>query len=354
MGGRVGERDGQGPLTKQKTPVRDTRGPVDTLGRETVYWPLGCGNVSIKVAKVKQNRGLGIRATFPHNPGKRHHRRERLQMKTATTVILIIACIFAADTLAAERGPTVAVDLELVLAVDVSGSIDEEEGRLQRQGYIDAIADPEILRAIKSGILGRIAVSYVEWAGQGWQQTVLDWTIIDNAASARDFAARLAAAPIGFGPWTSISEAIDYATASIEGNAIEGTRRIIDISGDGPNNIGGPVPPARKTAISRGLSINGLVIINDRLNFGRTPMQNLDLYYRHCVIGGRGAFLVIARGFKDFARAIRRKLILEIANAPTGQNPIRTAGQAAQNTVQRRIPPCDEGERRFRGIIDDE
>lgn len=273
-------------------------------------------------------------------------------MKTAMSAIAMISVLIAAGPVAAQRKPAVAVDLELVLAVDVSGSIDEQEGRLQRQGYIDAIADPEIVAAIKSGILGRIAVSYIEWAGQGWQQTVLDWTIIDTAASAGDFAARLAAGRVGSGPWTSISEAIDYATAMIEGNAIEGTRRIIDISGDGPNNTGGLVGPARKAAIARGISINGLVIVNDRLNFGRIPMPNLDLYYRHCVIGGRGAFIVIANGFKDFARAIRRKLILEIANAPARLDPIRTAGKAAEKSGPRWIPPFDEGEKRFRDIID--
>jgi len=270
-------------------------------------------------------------------------------MKAAMSAIVLISALVAADPVAAQRGLAVAVDLELVLAVDVSGSIDEQEGRLQRQGYVDAIADPEVVAAIKSGILGRIAVSYIEWAGQGWQQTVLDWTIIDNAASARNFAARLAAGRVGFGPWTSISEAIEYSTAMIEGNAIEGTRRIIDISGDGPNNTGGLVGPARKAAIARGLSINGLVIVNNRLNYGRIPMPNLDLYYRHCVIGGRGAFLVIANGFKDFARAIRRKLILEIAAAPPG---IPVAVQASTHSRMPASPPrkgyhlgCDIGER---------
>jgi hypothetical protein len=262
-------------------------------------------------------------------------------------------------------GPAIAqsrlapVDLELILAVDVSGSVDEEEAQLQRQGYVSAIADPEVVRAITSGMLGRIAVTYVEWAGDGWQVPVLPWTMIDSPQTAQALAAKLAALPLGSGPWTSISDAIRNAAPMFDVNEFEGTRRIIDISGDGPNNSGGLVELERDLAVARGITINGLPIINDRFNISRPPMPNLDLYYRNCVIGGPGAFLVVAHGFKAFARAIRRKLILEIAGkAPDGNQPGSAApgfAQAGQTPPKGRwAPPCDAGERRFRGIIDDE
>lgn len=252
----------------------------------------------------------------------------------------------------------VPVDLELILAVDVSGSVDEEEARLQRQGYVAAIADPEIVRAVTSGILGRIAVTYFEWAGDGWQVPVLPWTLIDGPQAAQAVAARLAAAPIGAGPWTSISDAIRVAAPMFDVNEFEGTRRIIDISGDGPNNTGGLVVPERDLAVANRITINGLPIINDRFNISRAPMPNLDLYYRNCVIGGPGAFIVVAHGFKSFADAIRRKLILEIAGGP-GDTPDRSAAAGLAQSGKalptgRWVPPCDEGERRFRGIINDE
>lgn len=274
-----------------------------------------------------------------------------------------------AQTSAQTGGRPVPVDLALVLAVDVSGSVDEAEAALQRKGYVDAIADPRVVKAITSGILGRIAVSYFEWAGDGWQVPVTDWTMIDGVSSARAFAKKLSDAPLGSGPWTSISDAIDFSVGLHEANPFEATRKVVDISGDGPNNTGGFVVPARDAAVAKRITINGLAIMNNRPNFGRKPMPNLDLYYRHCVIGGRGAFVIVANGFKDFARAIRRKLILEIAGTPPDRNPrqigdrIRASGQAQARAVppspwrmgkERWVPPCNEGERRFRGAIDDE
>lgn len=240
------------------------------------------------------------------------------------------------------------VDLELVLAVDVSGSIDEEEARLQRDGYVAAIADPKVVAAITGGMLGRIAVTYFEWAGEGWQSPVLDWRVIRDQASASAFAAELAKVQINAGPWTSISSAIDFAVPRFAENDYDGTRRVIDISGDGANNSGRLAPVARDDAVRRGVIINGLPIVNDRMNISRRPIPNLDLYYRNCVIGGPGAFIVVAHDFRDFARAIRRKLILEIAGVAVPPRPklIRAAARIA--------PPCDIGERRFRGIMTDD
>ena len=197
----------------------------------------------------------------------------------------------------------VPVDLALVLAVDVSGSVDEEEAALQRKGYVDAIVDPQIVKAVTSGILGRIAVAYFEWAGENWQVPVVDWSVIDGPAAAAGFAAKLSAAPIGTGPWTSISQAVDFSVALHALNPFEATRKVIDISGDGPNNSGGAVVASRGRAVAKQITINGLAIMNGRSNFGRVPMPNLDLYYRHCVIGGRGAFVIVANGFGDFAQA---------------------------------------------------
>lgn len=277
--------------------------------------------------------------------------------------LIFFGALAAVFPVAAQTTPParpVPVDLALVLAVDVSGSVDEEEAVLQRRGYVDALSDPRIVKAITSGILGRIAVTYFEWAGDGWQMPVIGWTVIDGAASAGAFAARLADAPIGRGPWTSIADAIDFAAALHEQNPYEATRRVIDISGDGPNNTGGTLPQARDQAVAGRMTINGLAIINGRSNFGRVPMPNLDLYYRHCVIGGPGAFVIVANGFADFARAIRRKLILEIAgNRPQGGGVIAATGRAQVDqpdgrTEQGRwVPPCNEGERRFRGAIED-
>jgi hypothetical protein len=274
------------------------------------------------------------------------------------------ALAFAALALAPARAQpqprALPVDLELVLAVDVSGSVDADEARLQRQGYVDAFADSRVVQAVTAGTFGRIAVTYFEWAGDGWQKTVIGWTLIDGAAAARAFSARLADAPIGTGPWTSISGAIDFAVP-LFGGGFEGTRRVIDLSGDGPNNTGRLAPLARDEAVKQRITINGLPIMNDRFDLSRPPMPNLDLYYRNCVIGGPGAFIVVARGFAAFAEAIRRKLVLEIAGtAPPDRKPGPTAGRYAQagrpaTAPDRRwVPPCDEGERRFRGVIMDE
>ncbi len=234
----------------------------------------------------------------------------------------------------------VAVDLELVLAVDVSGSIDEMEAHLQREGYLRALVDPAILSAIRAGRHKKIAITYIEWAGQNWQRTVVDWTLVHDEASARALAAEIAKAPPVSGPFTSISGAIDYAVPLFGAKGFKGARRVIDISGDGPNNSGRRVTLARDAAVAHGITINGLPIINERPSpFGRMPMPHLDLYYRNCVIGGPGAFIVVANDFPSFARAIRRKLILEIVGIP----PAERAHPAAAPLPG--FPRCNEGER---------
>jgi hypothetical protein len=237
------------------------------------------------------------------------------------------------------------VDLELVLAVDISGSIDPDEARLQREGYRAALIDPEVIRTIRQGTLGRIAVTYVEWAGADTVQTVADWALIEDAASAGRFADTIARAPLQTDLWTSISNVIEYAVPRFENNGFEGTRRVIDISGDGPNNQGGLVSERRDMAAAAGITINGLPIVNDRPSpFGWPSLPDLDLYYANCVIGGPGAFYVVANSFRDFARAIRKKLILEIAWQGVESQIIHIAA--------REPPPCDIGERRVQWLLD--
>jgi hypothetical protein len=248
----------------------------------------------------------------------------------------------------------VPVDLELIIAVDVSGSIDADEAKLQRDGYVGAFSDKEVIGAITGGMLGKIAVTYVEWAGIHYSRTIVDWTVVDSEGSAVAFAERVAAAPIQTELWTSISMAIETALPMFDGNGIEGTRRVIDISGDGPNNQGGLVTGFRDKAVAAGVTINGLPIVNDKPSpWGWPPLPGLDLYYKHCVIGGSGAFMVVANTFTDFARAVRKKLLLEIAD----RQPYRAAPErlfrAAANEPPREPPPCDIGERRVHWLLEE-
>jgi hypothetical protein len=215
------------------------------------------------------------------------------------------------------RAADLPVDLELVLAVDVSGSVDPEEAMLQRQGYIDAIAHPQIVEAITGGPMGRIAVAYVEWAGEVHQQVVVGWRLIDGARSAEAFSDLLAETPVSIGRYTSISGAIDFSVPLFEANGYEGIRRVVDVSGDGVNNRGRPVSDARDAAVASGVTINGLPIINDRPNpFGTFTPRDLDRYYEAEVIGGPGAFVLKAESFQSFGEAILAKLLREIAAAP--------------------------------------
>jgi hypothetical protein len=276
----------------------------------------------------------------------------------------ILAVLVAAVLLSWPGGRDAAaaesVDLELVIATDVSYSIDEEEATLQRHGVIEAFRDEEVVRAITSGILGRIAVAYIDFASRATSRIVVDWQIIRDRATANGFADRLAAASLTRGMHTSISDGIEQARRMIETNAIEGTRRVIDVSGDGPNNFGRLVDDVRDDTIARRITINGLPIMNERGAFSsRYYLPDLDLYFRGCVIGGPGAFIVVANNFNDFARAIRRKLILEIAdNAPRDDEfPRPLLVPAATGAPPRPSPDgyvyakgCDIGER-MRGAI---
>lgn len=209
------------------------------------------------------------------------------------------------------------VDLELVLAVDVSMSMDMSEQRLQRDGYVRALKDPDVIAAIMDGLHGRIALTYVEWAGSSYQQTLVEWTLVDGASSATAVADRIAALPFGRTHRTSISGALGYSSTLFERNGFEGLRRVVDVSGDGPNNQGLPVTQLRDELVSQGIVINGLAIMTRRSGgFGMFDISRLDEYYEGCVIGGPGAFVIPVTDAAEFTTAIRRKMILEIAGAP--------------------------------------
>lgn len=237
--------------------------------------------------------------------------------------VLLFAAILSAGNASAQEPPQTApqtrdtpVDLELVLAVDASRSIDAFEYRLQRQGYAKALTHPDVLRAVTGGLLRRIAVTYVEWSGAGEQAVLVGWTVIDGPESAAGFAAALLAAPRAFYGRTSVSAAIDHAARLFDGNRMEGTRRVIDVSGDGPNNRGRPPEAARDDAVGAGITINGLAIVNDRPSRSRWDVERVDVHYRDRVIGGPGAFVEVVKDFRSFADGIRRKLIREIAALP--------------------------------------
>ncbi len=205
----------------------------------------------------------------------------------------------------------------LVLSVDVSRSIDHPKFLLQRDGYAAAISDPHVIDAIKSGPHGKIALSFVEWSGFGAQKIVIDWTMIDGAGTARKFGDQIVEAPRSFADRTAISGAIDFAVAMFPRAPFESVRRTIDVSGDGTNNAGRDVQLARNEAVAKGIAINGLVILSDRStpwNAEHTnPPGGLAKYYEDNVIGGPGAFVMVAEDFQSFGRAIVKKMIAEIA-----------------------------------------
>jgi hypothetical protein len=211
------------------------------------------------------------------------------------------------------------VDLLLVLAADVSRSIDAAKFQLQREGYAAAISDPRVLDTIRSGHNGRIGVAFVEWSGVGAQRVVIDWMTVGDAASAKDFGDRLIEAPRSFADRTSISGAIEFAMNAFAQAPFSSVRRTIDISGDGTNNAGRDIGTLRDEAVGKGITINGLVILSDNpLSWNpdhTNPPGGLDNYYRNNVVGGPGAFVMVAQNFNSFGQAIINKMIAEVAQA---------------------------------------
>lgn len=215
------------------------------------------------------------------------------------------------------------VDVELVLAVDVSRSMEIDELRQQREGYVAAFRSPDVIGAIERGAYGRVAVTYVEWARADLKKVIVPWTIIDGPVAAYEFAARLDAAEVANMQRTSISGAIRYSANALQNNAISGFRRVIDISGDGANNQGGPVTKARDMAVARGITINGLPLMVEPWTgavYGNSI--GLDAYYIECVAGGPGSFVLPIRKWEEFPEAVRRKLVLELSGLPPAELPV--------------------------------
>jgi len=228
-----------------------------------------------------------------------------------------VALLFSALLVASGGARAQNTDLLLVLAADVSRSIDESEFVLQRKGYAAALSDPRVLAAIRGGTNGAIVVCFVEWSGAGEQMVVADWTVIHDDEDAGGLSAAILAAPRSFIGRTSISGAIDFAMERFAAAKPHSNRRIIDISGDGTNNSGRPITEARDQALAEGVTINGLAIINDKPNpgyaFHTQPPGGLPEWYRQNVIGGPGAFLHVVEDFRSFADAMTNKLVSEIA-----------------------------------------
>jgi hypothetical protein len=243
-------------------------------------------------------------------------------MRTSMALLVGLgAAIAAATGLAAPnlvqrntaQSNAVPVDVELVLAVDISYSMDPEEQALQREGYIAALTSNEFMQALKQGMHGKVSVTYFEWAGQSEQRVVVPWRLIEGPESADAFAGEIARAPMRRAARTSISGALMFGAYLFEGSGYRGLRRVIDVSGDGTNNNGPLVALTRDDVLAKGITINGLPIMLNRPNFGGVDLANLDVYYEDCVIGGPGSFVIAIREREKFKEAIRTKLILEVA-----------------------------------------
>ncbi len=245
---------------------------------------------------------------------------KRIPILAGLAAIALVAFVLAAKAPAAptrqfaDKSPTaIPVDVELVIAVDVSYSMDPEEQALQREGYVMALTSREFLRALREGPNGKIAVTYFEWAGQFDQKILMPWRLIEGPESADAVAAEIARAPYRRASRTSISGSLRFAKPLFDNSGYRGLRRVIDVSGDGTNNAGALIVPTRDDVLAAGITINGLPIMLKRANPGSLDIEDLDIYYEDCVIGGPGAFVVPIRERAKFIEATRTKLVLEIA-----------------------------------------
>jgi hypothetical protein len=235
----------------------------------------------------------------------------------------------------ADKDAASSVDVELALAVDVSYSMDMDELAIQREGYAQAIISKEFLQALKTGPTGKIAITYFEWAASSDQKIIIPWRVIDGPETADAVASEIMKTPIRRASRTSISGAINFAMPLFDENPYHGLRRVIDISGDGPNNNGAPVTGARDAALAKGITINGLPIMVKEPSYSTMDIDNLDFYYEDCVIGGPGSFVVSIKDRDKFKEAIRTKLLLEVAD----------------RTPERRMVPVAEKEPRVSCLI---
>ena len=234
-----------------------------------------------------------------------------------------------------QNGGKTDVDVELVLATDISYSMDMDELAIQREGYAQAIVSKEFLQALKALPNGKVAITYFEWAASSDQKIIIPWRLIDGPETADAVANEIMKTPVRRASRTSISGAIYFALPLFDQNPYHGIRRVIDISGDGPNNNGSPVLGARDEALSKGIVINGLPIMVKEPSYSTMDIDNLDWYYEDCVIGGPGSFVVSIKDRDKFKEAIRTKLLLEVA----GKEP------------ERRIVPVADKEPRVSCLI---
>jgi hypothetical protein len=244
--------------------------------------------------------------------GRRHFQ------TAACAAAVIVAASFAVwaapHSRFADTSPSaMAVDVELVFAVDVSYSMDPEEQALQREGYVLALRSREFMQALRQGANAKVAVTYIEWAGQMDQKVIMPWRLIEGPESADSVAAELAAAPYRRASRTSISGGLQFSKGLFDNSGYHGLRRVIDVSGDGANNSGAPIVPTRDDVLAAGITINGLPIMLKRPNPGTMDIEDLDVYYEDCVVGGPGSFVIPIREREKFVEATRTKLVLEIA-----------------------------------------
>jgi Protein of unknown function (DUF1194) len=257
--------------------------------------------------------------------------------------MIVAVAITAAEAAAPAAGPqnserVPSVDVELVIAVDVSYSMDMDELAVQREGYAQAIVSREFLQAMKNGPHGKVALTYFEWSEASDQKIIIPWRVIDGPETADAVASEIMKTPVRRGTRTSISGAINFAMPLFDENPYPGIRRVIDVSGDGPNNSGPPVADTRNAALARGIIINGLPIMVKEPSYSTVDIDNLDLYYEDCVIGGPGSFVVSIKDRDKFTEAIRTKLVLEVA----GRTPEGRAVPVAQKEPR---VPCLIGEK---------
>ncbi|CAN7584196.1 DUF1194 domain-containing protein [Rhizobium sp. LjRoot30] len=255
------------------------------------------------------------------------------------TTLAMLFSLSSTPLLVAEAASS-EVDVKLVLAVDTSRSMDFEEVRIQREGYVEALRHKEFIDAVRNGLNGRIAISYFEWAGQVVPGSVIEWTLIETQQDAMAFADALERRPINTQRRTSISAAIAHGAAMIVSSPFSGMRQVIDVSGDGTNNSGNPVAPTRDRAVEAGIVINGLTLM---LRPSGAP-GGLDKYYADCVIGGPGSFVLPVHKIEDFAIAVRRKLVMEISGLPPPADIHRIADTAKTD--------CMVGEKQWQDLFD--
>jgi len=253
-----------------------------------------------------------------------------LAVVAAVTAVALVLAASAATVpkFVDSRASAIPVDVELVIAVDVSYSMDPDEQALQREGYVLALTSKEFLQALHQGAHGKIAITYFEWAGQSDQKILMPWRMIDGPESADAVAAEIARAPIRRASRTSISGGLRFAKPLFDDSGYRGLRRVIDVSGDGANNAGPLVELIRDDVLAAGITINGLPIMLKRPYKGTMDMDNLDEYYEDCVIGGPGAFVIPIREREKFIEATRTKLVLEVAGRQPDPQIVPTASRA--------------------------